>query len=277
MATYLSYDGYTGKNDLTQPLFYLAPNPALYGHGPYPVAIWIPGTFELAYDPLSLLFLWQMASRGFLAVSVQYANQELWQTCSAYTTRASAIFNAASTTSAITAICSLPGASCAKGIVTSGISQGGILAVLARNYAPQVKASYAMSVGAVNQLGFNLTSCMAKANTALPANRLTIVNGAADPAFGSQASTQAASGIVCPAGSTQCWSADGSGAGWYLVQNSQVTGGQAGHCYIDKNDGCDDNFDPDWLPPASSNWSMKPNLDWLATFGTKRVFSSTGK
>jgi dienelactone hydrolase len=277
MATYLSYDAYTGKNDLTQPIFYTSPNPAVYGQGPYPVAIWIPGTFELSYDPLSLLFITQMASRGFLAAAVQYANQELWQTCSAYTTRASSIFNAASTTSAIAAVCSLPGASCSKGVVTSGISQGGIIAVLARNYAPQVKATYALSAGAVNQLGFNLTSCMAKSNTALPADRLVIVNGAEDPSFGSQSSTQAASGVTCPAGSTQCWSADGSGAGWYLVQNSEVTGGQAGHCYIDKNDGCNDNFDPNWLPPATSNWSLKPNLDWLATFGTKRVFSSTGK
>jgi dienelactone hydrolase len=276
MATYLSYDGYTGKNDLTQPIFYATPDPAVYGKGPYPVAIWIPGTFELSYDPLSLLFVTQMTSRGFLAASVQYANQELWQNCSAYTTRASAIFSTASTTSAITAICALPGASCSKGIVTSGISQGGIIAILARNYTPQVKATYAMSAGSVNQLGFNLTSCMAKPNTTLSANRLVIVNGAEDPSFGSQSSIQGASGVTCPAGSTQCWSADGSGAGWYLVQNSQVTGGQAGHCYIDKDDGCNDNFDPNWLPPATSNWSLKPNLDWLATFGTKRVFSSTG-
>jgi dienelactone hydrolase len=277
MATYLSYDAYTGKNDLTQPIFYTTPNPAVYGRGPYPVAIWIPGTYELSYDPLSLLFVTQMASRGFLAAAVQYANQELWQTCSAYTTRASSIFSAASTTSAIAAICSLPGAGCSKGIVTSGISQGGMIAILARNYEPEVKATYALSAGAVNQLGFNLSSCVGKSSTALPADRLVIVNGQADPSFGSQSATQAASGIVCPAGGTQCWSADGSGAGWYLVQNSEVTGGQAGHCYIDKKNACNDNFDPNWLPPASSNWSLKPNLDWLATFGTKRVFSSTGK
>ncbi|HEY7391994.1 MAG TPA: hypothetical protein VH640_25985 [Bryobacteraceae bacterium] len=277
MATYLSYDAYTGKNDLTQPIFYATPNPVVYGHGPYPVAIWVPGTFELSFDPLSLLFLTEMANRGFLAATVQYPNQELWQTCNAYTTRASAIFNTASTTSAITAVCSLPGASCSKGVVTSGISQGGIIAILARNYAPQVKATYALDAGAMNQLGLNLGSCMAKSNTALPANRLVIVNGQADPSFGSQSATQAASGITCPAGSTQCWSADGSGAGWYLVQNSEVTGGQAGHCYIDKKNVCNDNFDPNWLPPATSNWSLKPNLDWLATFGTRRVFSPTGK
>jgi hypothetical protein len=35
--------------------------------------------------------------------------------------------------------------------------------------------------------------------------------------------------------------------------------------------------DPGWMPPASFNWSLGTNLDWLATFGTKRVFSLTGQ
>jgi dienelactone hydrolase len=279
-VTYLSYDPYTGNNDLVQPVFYQLPNASVFGKGPYPVAIWIPGTFEVPYDPLSLLFVTQMAERGFLAASVEYSNEELLQqTCSAYTPRAKSLFEASVSTSAVSTICALSGASCSKGIVVSGISQGGILAVMAKNYAPEVQAVYALSTGSVNNagIGVNLTSCMGKSTTTIPADRLTIVNGAADPAFGTQSSTQAASGITCPSGSTQCWSPDGSGAGWYLVQDSQVVGGNAGHCYIDNDDVCDDNFQKNWAPPASYNWSFASNLNWLATFGTKRVFSSSGQ
>jgi hypothetical protein len=270
-GTYLSYNPSTSKFDLAQPLLYQQPDPAVFGPGPYPVFVWMPGTYEAFLDPLSLLFVNEMAKRGFLAASVQYSNTELYQTCPAYTARAKGVFDSSRSTSAVSTLCSLRGAACSKGLVTSGISQGGILAVLARNYAPEVQAVYVLSAGDFNhdEIGGNLSACMAKSKTAIPANRLTIVNGKADPAFGSQSSTQGASGIVCPSGSTQCWSTDASGAGWYLVQNSEVTDGSADHCYIDVG-GCNDHFDPKWLPPSASAWALKPNLDWLGTLGTHR-------
>ncbi|MBV9505048.1 MAG: hypothetical protein JO323_08605 [Acidobacteriia bacterium] len=274
IGTYLSYNPADSKYDLTQPFLYQSPDPAVYGPGPYPVFLWVPGSFEVSFDPLSLLFVAEMSKRGFLAASVEYSNVELAQTCQAYTARAQGVFDATRSTSAISAICSLPNANCSKGIAVAGISQGGVLAVLARNYEPAVQAVYALSAGAYNHagIGVNLGACMNKAATAIPANRLMIVNGQADPAFGSQSSTEDASGFTCPAGSTQCWSPDGSGAGWYIVQNSQVKDGTAGHCYIDQG-GCNDLFDPNWRPPATNNWSLQPNLDWLATMGTRRVIS----
>jgi dienelactone hydrolase len=249
----------------------------------------------------------QMAQRGFLAVSVQYNNTRLLaQSCLNYSERARGIFDATRSTSAVSTVCSLPQAGCGQGIVTSGISQGGAIAVLSANYAPQVQAVFAMSasdylgVSVTNPLsaevasplsaevagsshsgprpgaGSSLSSCLAKANTAIPANRLTVINGADDPIFGSVAATQATSGISCDPDSTQCWSPDGSGAGWYLVTSSEKTAGTAGHCYMDIG-GCDDIFDPKWLPSSTSNWSLGPNLDWLATLGTKRVYSASGQ
>jgi hypothetical protein len=277
-ATYLSYDSSNQTFDLSQPLMYQLPDPTVFGHGPYPVFVWVPGTYEYYMDPLSLLLVSQMSQRGFLAVSVQYSNTELAQTCNEYTPRTQGIFDATRSTSAIATVCSLSSANCKKGVVVSGISQGGMLAVIARNYAPAVSAVYAMSAGDYNDAGvpIDLAACMGKQNTAIPASRLTVVNGQSDPAFGSQTTLQSTTGYACPSGSATCWSPAGTGAGWYLVQNSYVTGGVAGHCYIDVG-GCNDQFDPNWYPPASSNWSLKPNLDWLASFGTKRVFSSTGR
>ncbi|PWU05272.1 MAG: hypothetical protein C5B51_15090 [Terriglobia bacterium] len=274
----MSYDPTKLTYTLSQPLLYQSPDPTVYGPGPYPVFVWVPGTYEAFMDPLSLLFVTQMAQRGFLSVSVQYSNTETVQRCSDYTPRAQGVFDASRATSAISTICSMSAANCRKGVVTSGVSQGGVLAILARNYAPSVSAVYALSSGDYNNAGIpiDLTACLAKQNTAIPASRLTIVNGQSDPSFGTQSATQGTSGYSCSAGSTQCWSPTGNGAGWYLIPDALVTDGVADHCYFDVG-GCNDQFDPNWAPPATNNWSLKPNLDWLASLGTKRVFSRTGQ
>jgi dienelactone hydrolase len=281
-TTYQSYNPNTSNFDLTQAIAYQLPNASRFGSGPYPVYIYAPGTFEQYNDPLAMDFVAQMAARGFLAATVQYNDSEAVQVCSTYTPRAQGIYDVNRSTSAARVLCSLSQANCSKGIVTSGVSQGGFMAVLAANYNPNVKAVYALSMSdfAQNQ---NLSfPCVDKANTVIPANRLTIVNGAADPFFGGQQPVENVSGYTCPAGSTQCWSPDGNGAGWYLVQNSQNKNGIAGHCYFLDVIGrsqmsCFGIGDPSWLPPAAYNWSQGTNLDWLATFGTHRNFSPSGQ
>jgi hypothetical protein len=86
------------------------------------------------------------------------------------------------------------------------------------------------------------------------------------------------SGISCPNGTFQCWSPSGSGAGWYIVQDWQLEDGIADHCYPLVG-GCTIPllFDPHWFLEAEFNWSLNPNLDWLATLGTHREFSSSGQ
>jgi hypothetical protein len=275
-TTYLSYDPSNQTFDLSQQLMYQLPDQAVFGPGPYPVFVWVPGTYEYYMDPLSLLFVSQMAERGFLAVSVQYSNTELVQTCNGYSPRARGVFDTTRSTSAISTVCSMSSAICKKGVAVSGVSQGAMLAIMARNYAPGVSAVYALSAGDYNTAGVPIdsTACLAKQNTTIPASKLTVINGQSDPAFGSQTTLQSTAGYACPGGSS-CWSPSGTGAGWYLVPNSYVTDGVADHCYFDVG-GCNDHFDPNWYPPATNNWSLKPNLDWLASFGTKRVFSRTG-
>jgi len=153
------------------------------------------------------------------------------------------------------------------------------MAVLARNYAPNVKAVYALSVSDYAQnIGESFAACIDKSVTAIPANRLMIVNGVSDTIFGGQQPMENVSGYTCPSGSVQCWSPDGNGAGWYNVQNSEVKDGLADHCYFmvaNTQSDCAGVGDPGWLPPAANNWSLKTNLDWLATLGAKRVFSPT--
>jgi hypothetical protein len=282
-TTYQAFNPATMAFDLTKPIQYQLPDPAKFGPGPYPVFIWTPGTFEPYNDPLSILFISQMASRGFLAATVSYdysadSNGGV-RDCGTYAERAQGIFDASRSTSAAAVLCGLSNADCGKGIVTSGVSQGGFLTVLARNYEPNVRATYALSMSDYNkEKGVSLASCVDKQYTAIPANRLTIVNGASDTSFVGQQPIENVSGYTCPNGATQCWSPDNSGAGWYIVQDSQVRDGLADHCYFLMN-GClrFEQGDPGWMPPSSFNWSLGTNLDWLATFGTQRVFSPTGQ
>lgn len=276
---YLGYNWQTGLNDLPQSILYQFPDPRRFGPGPYPVFIYSPATYEWFVDAMSISFVTQMAAKGFVSASVQYHNFNTIQWCPDYMARAQAIFDATRPASAVGVICALPGVDCGRGIVTAGMSQGGMISVLAKNYAPNVKAVFAMSISDYNQngVGVSLASCMDKPYTAIPANRLTIVNGESDPYFGGQAPLENVSGFTCPAGSSQCWSPDNSGAGWYRVRNSSVTDGNADHCYQMVGDCTLAVFDTNWYFPAKNNWSLKPNLDWLSTLGTRRVFSKNGQ
>jgi hypothetical protein len=279
-TTYQSFNPADGQMDLAQTILYELPDPTQFGPGPYPLFIWVPGTGEPYTDPISNEFISQMILRGFVSASVQYSNSESNQSCNTYPPRAQGIFDSTRSTSAVGVLCRLSKVSCNKGITVSGISQGAELAVLSANYSSQVKAVYALSGGDhFDNVGNFPLPCMDKASTKIPGNRLTIIDGQSDPYFGGQSNVQNVSGFVCPNGSFQCWSPDGSGAGWYIVQNSQNTNGIAGHCYfMDAVTvyACSGIYDVDWRPPASYDWSLNTNLDWLATLGTHRNFSPTG-
>lgn len=276
--TYLGYNPDTKQNDLSFNITYQFPDSKKFGPGPYPLFMWTVATYEWNKDVLSMTFVNQMVNRGFVGASVQYHNLSMIQLCNDYTVRAQSIYESTRVTSAAGVMCSQTGVNCNKGIVTAGISQGAALSVLAANYNPNVKASFGMSISDTNQtgVGVDLSSCLDAQFTAIPSNRLTIVNGSHDMTFGGQAPLMRTTGITCADGAMQCWSPDGSGAGWYLIQDSQVKDGNADHCYEMNGDCSLAIFDTNWYLPSSYNWSLKPNLDWLATLGTRRVFSPTG-
>jgi hypothetical protein len=278
-TAYMTYNSATAAFDLSKPIRYQLPDPKKFGGGPYPVFMWSPGTWEVYNDPLSMRIVGEMADRGFVAATIAYdywGDNTLSRECTSIRHQTQGVYDASRETSAVAVLCALPNADCGKGLVVSGISQGGFLAVLARNYAPDVDAVFALSMSDFNKsANVSMASCSDKQYTAIAANRLTIVNGVSDPKFGGQQPLENVSGFTCPDGATQCWSPDNSGAGWYIVQDSQVVSGQAGHCYMLVN-GCSpmERGDPGWMPPATSNWSLAPNLDWLRTLGTQRVFGS---
>jgi dienelactone hydrolase len=280
----ITYEGFNAlTNDFNQklPILYSLPNAGQFGPGPYPVFLWIGGTFELYDDPLASFLMTEMNLRGFLAASVAYDNNEWVQTCSAYEPRAQGIFSSSQTNTAAHAVCSLSSANCNPankgGIVLMGASQGGLLAVQAKNYNPNVQAVYAMSIGDYAPAAYDYFPCVDKSNTVLPSGKITVIDGQNDEIFQPvQPELQNITGLACPSGSIQCWNPDGSGGGWYIVQNSEVQSGDANHCYFISNSDCIAIGDITWMF-GSENWSVGPNLDWLASFGTHRTFSSNGE
>ena len=274
-TTYLGFNPVTGQFNLQQNIIYQLPDPQKYGNGPYPLAIWTPGTYASYKDALANSMVKQMASRGFVGASVEYSNTNEKQLCDDYVQRARGVYEVARSSSAVAVLCAINGVDCGQGIVSSGISQGAAMAVMSKNFAPAVEAVYAMSISNFNSaFGINLSACLDDAVTAIPPERLTVINGENDALFKGQTPIMGITGIACPSGTFQCWHPSGSGAGWYIVQNSQVEDGDADHCYP-LFGGCTQarRFDWDWFLRAYG-WSLKPNLDWLATFGTHRVFSN---
>jgi hypothetical protein len=279
--TYQGYNATTNEFDQTYPIAYTLPDSSQFGPGPYPVFIWLAGTFESYNDPLAALIMAGMNAHGFLAATVAYNNNEWVQTCYQYQPRTQSIFSSSQAGTAAQAVCSLSSANCNPankgGVVVMGVSQGGMIAVQAKNYNPNVLAVYAMSIGDEVPWAYDYFPCEDKTSTAFPSDKITVIDGENDEFF--QPVTQEVenvTGLTCAAGSTQCWNSDGSGAGWYIVQNSEVQSGDANHCYFISNSDCLAIGDTTWMF-GSENWSLGPNLAWLASFGTHRTFSSNGQ
>src|SRR5215471_15634701 len=141
-TSYMGFNPFTNEMDLSLPIVYKFPNPALYGDGPFPLFIWVPGTFETYTDIQALTFVAEMSARGFVGASIQYNDVYPIENCTNYKRRARAIFDSSRSTSAISVLCHISGVNCERGAVVAGISQGAALSILASNYSPIVKAVY---------------------------------------------------------------------------------------------------------------------------------------
>ena len=91
--------------------------------GTYPVFVYMVGTSESYTNASALAAVDEMAGRGYVAATVQYASST-FGSCSTLTARSKCIFDSTSSTSAVAALCSRAKADCSKGIVVAGFSQG---------------------------------------------------------------------------------------------------------------------------------------------------------
>ena len=238
--------------------------------GKYPVFLYMVGTTESSTNASAEAAIKDMASRGFVAGTIQYASGSFGN-CSQISAKAQCIFNPNSTTSAVETLCSRAKADCSKGIVVGGFSQGAVIATLAKNFDSRVQAAWGMGDGVMYST-FNLSSCMANGKRTLTSDRLRAVNGQGDQFTGSsqsaqQTNMQSLTGFTCPTGSFTCLQSNGSG--WIIVQNGQTKSGTADHCYM-RNGGCNtsqNSLDANWQN-GSDNWEINANLNWLSGFVT---------
>jgi hypothetical protein len=292
LISYLAYNSTTKACTQPAAISYQLPDPNVFPGPTYPVFTYLPGTYENAINPTANQFTSGMAKLGFLAASIGYDAHYLPDGCTqtptghgGYIEKTQCIYDTPhNPNSAVAALCKLPQANCGSGIVVAGISQGASLAVLSANYSPQVKAVYALSTSDDAEQLKIPGPCLQGTQIAAQ-DKLVLINGASDLNFNNQNDIE---GVVtlhqCAPGTTQCGTNTGTGAGWYIVQNDQVETGFAGHCYFMEGipspnfliNCLASTFDPTWQN-GSENWSLNPNLQWLASFGTERHFSRDGK
>ncbi len=233
----------------------------------YPVFIYLVGTSETYNNGSALAAVDEMAGRCYVAATVQYPNSTFGD-CTTLTARSKCIFNAASASSAVAALCSRPAADCSKGIVVAGFSQGSILSILSKNHDTRVQAAYGLGAGVQYSL-YDLRACVANGKRTLSSTRLRAVNGEADGFLGSNETNvrgqlQELTGRSCT--SSSCLASDGSG--WYIVKHAEVSDGNADHCYMRATGGCNgsqNSLDQKWLN-GTYDWSVDPNLLWLTGF-----------
>ena len=235
----------------------------------HPVLVHLVGAGEPHDGAEAPAILRAAAAKGFVAASVAYPQ---WQFHAKGIDGSSrCIFDSWSPASAIARLCGRPTANCYKGVVVSGFSQGGVIALRAANHDWRVRGAYLLGV-AEERSGWEGTSRWTQATTwpvgtrALPNRSIRIVNGITDAPPSSRDELNEMTGRSCAVTAVSCLAADGSG--WYVVQHSQVATRMADHCYFMGGTGwssCtpDPPFDRTWLTSTTAPWALRPNLEWL--------------
>ncbi len=246
--------------------------------GSYPVLIYLHGTFaDWGKNKEGQRFVELAAAQGFIAVAMTYSSSgTLNEKEDNY--HANCIFNKNFSGSGVNAICKITGADCSKLLVT-GFSQGGIIAAMAKNYNSDVKAVWGIGLNASifpRDRVFKDVLPAPYGNRALPNNKLVINMGEASntwtkkPIAEDLPSLKQLTGVNCGS-NYDCLQPNGNG--YYVVSNSEIKDGVADHAYWMKvnpswKKGLSFTFSPDQLdpgfqPPATTQWSMIRNLDWL--------------
>lgn len=275
-TTYGAYNPWTSwESWLSQPQ--CTETQVVYGSEPstpgtYPVLIYIHATLSnLSGNQEGQVITELAAAQGFVAVAPTYDSNGT-RNPKGFNGNATCMFNSAKSSNVISYACSLPEANCSGGVLVAGFSQGGELALLAKNYNSQVTAAWAMGVNGIQAPSLLLpppagTRALADDKVRINVGQLDVTNGGAGPfdVSGLSAITGASCGTTY-----DCLQPDGSG--YYIVSNAEVADHIADHCYWMRSHkggySCTLNptiagLDPAFAPPSTTPWSLISNLDWL--------------
>jgi hypothetical protein len=259
------------------------------GAGPFPVFIYTGGTIEVGPDGTdfavdTIAIVTEAARQGFVAAAVEYEDTTLPGFCNQqpgfFKTRCT-YSTSSNPQSAVSAVCARPKAGCAThGIVTSGFSQGGALAALARNFDTRVRGTWAMGFADVDFLGFH-QPCFDQGTGPLGTHlvrllsnsRLRLTNGINQGT--AILAYNRTTGRNCSNSTTICLNGPNA-SGWKLALTSELNpGNPARHCFMQNFPGqifnplgCADvhTTDPVFarIPPATTFASgLFQNVSWL--------------
>lgn len=242
--------------------------------GTYPVFIYVTGTKLSPWSADDQLITQEMASRGFVAVAVDYTTRMLYPgNCAGLTTPVTQVFNPSDPASAVNVVAGRAKADVSKGLVVMGFSQGANVASLAKNANPSVAGAVLIGNGYTSWGA----SCYGDAYTALTGSQTRSLMGATDSAYvfnggpggdidQNRIVMETTSGMSCGGAATSC--TDAGGGGWYLVQAFETASGKDGHCFHYGNSPCGGMPMDTQFVSGNHYWSLGPSLDWLAAFAT---------
>jgi pimeloyl-ACP methyl ester carboxylesterase len=255
--------------------------------GAYPVFLYLPGTGDVADNPVAVSVVESMASRGFVAASIAYDSlsglgailDDPAQACPILDKKADCLFGAGEG-SAIALLCARDQADCGRGIVLAGHSQGSALAIAAADHDDRVRAAWGLSGGIHTEINAGIvvradsSACAPPAARALPADRLRLVNGESEQLLGDslQQDVRDLTGIDCPLGTLECLRPDGSGWTFFPDAANEDGRGVSQHCYMVNSPAGDctasTGLNSTWTDGTAS-YAREPSLTWLASHTTR--------
>ncbi|MGH3697740.1 MAG: hypothetical protein ACRDRX_27805 [Pseudonocardiaceae bacterium] len=222
--------------------------------GKYPVAIVTVGTFGSITAPAYQELAKEFGRQGFVAVVADY---NTWENLlkpidiNRVKAKADCTYRPSRPDNVVTKVCARPKADCTKGIVTSGHSQGGAMALLGHDYDSRINAAHAWGTG--NDVPITMER-----------SKIRVIAGEKDTAGKTPTDLNAMTGLNC----TDQWECfiGPDGSGWRRVRDNEVTDGDADHCFTTV-DGCGGELDVKAMD-ASKNWSYPATVIWLKNFVT---------
>jgi dienelactone hydrolase len=172
-ASYPSYDtggsGYICSSSVMQPINIYAP--VAPAGTKLPLLLFFPGTLATATDGVSLTIIERAAQLGFVAAAIEYHSWDILMWPDRMDAKERCVFESDISTpdNAIDQLCNNQGplatsnaqVDCSRGIVAVGHSQGGYMALLAKNYDPRVRAAYILDTVAYNDQSSACTDALA--------------------------------------------------------------------------------------------------------------------
>ena len=247
--------------------------------GNYPTLIYLHGTFaDFGKNKEGQQFVKRAAAQGYNAVALSYDSTGSLNEAGLQR-HAYCMFDQNHPKDGLTATCASVGADCSNGVVLAGFSQGAAIATIAKNYNDKVKAVWGIGLSAYiyPKKKVYTDALPAPYGTRVLANDKLVINMGQASNLSKKnliaedmPSLKQLTGADCGA-NLQCLQQNG--AGYYVVANAEVADGTADHAYwmqVNKwNKGglsfttSPKEFDPGFQPPATTEWSMTRNLNWL--------------